>query len=268
MILKVVKNDLVSKIENQTTAGLSHDYIVKIMPTSEITKNGKKVNAVLMEYIEGEDLSESIEKNPEGLEERLALRYSNQLLEAISYMIDKGYEHRDLHLDNIRIASDNNRVKVIDFGTCWEIKDENEYDEKYNRLYGGSNDVFSWALLTYKMFTGNHLLSNGNRSAGTELYKNRIKKEKEELRDDNGCLKQEYIDRIKDTLSNYEELQAPIIMALDNKNDLTHSGLVSIVEEDMKIGIETRKIEKLKDKFDDFNERDREMIKMYRKMEV
>ena len=70
---------------------------------------------LIMEYIEGGDLGDLVEKNI-SLSENLACRYFRQLISVIEYLNDMGITHRDLKPENILLDSSHRNIKVIDFG--------------------------------------------------------------------------------------------------------------------------------------------------------
>ena len=56
------------------------------------------------------------------------------MVDAIRAMHECGYLHRDLKIDNIRVDSDNETVKLIDFGISaeWKDKEGNHVQRKEN----------------------------------------------------------------------------------------------------------------------------------------
>jgi len=74
---------------------------------------------LVMELVEGEDLSERIAKGPIPIEE--AIPIALQIAEALEAAHEKGIVHRDLKPANIKVTEDGT-VKVLDFGLAkaWE----------------------------------------------------------------------------------------------------------------------------------------------------
>src|SRR6266576_4837476 len=95
--------------EAQTLASLNHPNIAHIHGLEE--SNG--VRALVMELVEGEDLSQRIARGPIPLEE--ALPIARQIAEALEAAHDQGIIHRDLKPANIKVRDDGT-VKVLDFG--------------------------------------------------------------------------------------------------------------------------------------------------------
>src|SRR5262245_17814997 len=95
--------------EAEVLASLSHPNIAGIYGIEE--SNGTR--ALVMELVEGEDLSQRIARGPIPLDE--ALPIARQICEALEAAHEQGIIHRDLKLANIKVRSDGT-VKVLDFG--------------------------------------------------------------------------------------------------------------------------------------------------------
>jgi serine/threonine-protein kinase len=95
--------------EAQTLAALNHPHIAAIYGIDQSTT----VRALVMELVEGEDLSEQIARGPIPLSD--ALPMARQIADALEAAHDKGIIHRDLKPANIKVRADGT-VKVLDFG--------------------------------------------------------------------------------------------------------------------------------------------------------
>jgi serine/threonine protein kinase/Tol biopolymer transport system component len=95
--------------EAQVLASLNHSNIAAIYGIEE--SNG--VTALVMELVEGEDLSQRISRGPISIEE--ALPIARQIAEALEAAHDCGIIHRDLKPANVKVRPDGT-VKVLDFG--------------------------------------------------------------------------------------------------------------------------------------------------------
>ncbi len=95
--------------EAQVLASLNHPNIGAIHGLEE--QDG--VRALVLELIEGEDLSERIAKGPIPLEE--SLQIAVQIAEALEAAHGKGIIHRDLKPANVKVTPEG-QVKVLDFG--------------------------------------------------------------------------------------------------------------------------------------------------------
>src|SRR4030095_15496187 len=95
--------------EAQTLASLNHPNIAHIHGLEE--SNG--VRALVMELIEGEDLSQRISRGAIPLDE--ALLIAKQIADALEAAHEQNIIHRDLKPANIKVRPDGT-VKVLDFG--------------------------------------------------------------------------------------------------------------------------------------------------------
>ena len=95
--------------EAQTLASLNHPNIAHIHGLEE----SGGVRALVMELVEGDDLSQRIARGAIPLDE--ALPIAKQIAEALEAAHEQGIIHRDLKPANIKVAPDG-MVKVLDFG--------------------------------------------------------------------------------------------------------------------------------------------------------
>ena len=95
--------------EAKTLASLNHPNIGGIYGLEE--RGG--VTALVMELVEGEDLSQRIARGAIPLDE--ALPIAKQIAEALEAAHEQGIIHRDLKPANIKVRADGT-VKVLDFG--------------------------------------------------------------------------------------------------------------------------------------------------------
>ena len=103
------------KREAQTLASLNHPNIAHIHGLEE----SDGVRALVMELVEGEDLSQRIARGPIPLDE--ALPIAKQIAEALEAAHEQGIIHRDLKPANIKVTPDGT-VKVLDFGLAKAIE--------------------------------------------------------------------------------------------------------------------------------------------------
>jgi eukaryotic-like serine/threonine-protein kinase len=102
--------------EAKTLATLNHSGIAQIYGIEEAAAAGAgqaAPRALVMELVEGEDLSKVIARGPVPLEQ--ALPIARQIAEALEAAHDAGIVHRDLKPANIKVRPDGT-VKVLDFG--------------------------------------------------------------------------------------------------------------------------------------------------------
>jgi hypothetical protein len=95
--------------EAEVLASLNHTNIAAIHGLEE----SGGITALVMELVEGDDLSQRIERGPIPLEE--ALPIAKQIAEALEAAHEQGIVHRDLKPANIKVRADGT-VKVLDFG--------------------------------------------------------------------------------------------------------------------------------------------------------
>ncbi len=95
--------------EAKTLAALNHPHIAAIHGFEK----SSGVQALVMELVEGEDLSQRIARGAIPLDE--ALPMARQIAEALEAAHEQGIIHRDLKPANIKVRADGT-VKVLDFG--------------------------------------------------------------------------------------------------------------------------------------------------------
>jgi serine/threonine-protein kinase len=95
--------------EAEVLASLNHPNIAHVHGLEE---NGG-ITALVMELVEGDDLSQRIARGALPVDE--ALPIARQIAEALAAAHDQGIIHRDLKPANIRVRTDGT-VKVLDFG--------------------------------------------------------------------------------------------------------------------------------------------------------
>ena len=95
--------------EAKTLASLNHPHIAAIYGFEK----SSGMHALVMELVEGEDLSQRIAKGAIPIDE--ALPIARQIAEALEAAHEQGIIHRDLKPANIKVRADGT-VKVLDFG--------------------------------------------------------------------------------------------------------------------------------------------------------
>ncbi len=94
-------------------ASLNHPHIAQIYGIEEQRR------ALVMELVEGEDLSQRIARGPIPIDE--ALPIARQIVDALECAHEAGIIHRDLKPANIKVRPDGT-VKVLDFGLAKAIE--------------------------------------------------------------------------------------------------------------------------------------------------
>src|SRR5262245_32206513 len=95
--------------EAKTLASLNHPNIAIIHGLEK----SQGTYALVMELVEGEDLSQRIARGPIPVDE--AIQIARQIAEALEVAHEQGIIHRDLKPANIKVRDDSN-AKVLDFG--------------------------------------------------------------------------------------------------------------------------------------------------------
>jgi len=97
--------------EAEVLASLNHPHIAQIY--------GIEGDALVMELVEGEDLSQRIARGPIPFDD--ALPIARQIIDALECAHDAGVVHRDLKPANIKLRSDGT-VKILDFGLAKAVE--------------------------------------------------------------------------------------------------------------------------------------------------
>ena len=121
--------------EAQTLASLNHPNIAAIYGIEE----SQDVRTLVMELVEGEDLSAHIGRGPIPLDE--AVPIARQICEALEAAHEQGIIHRDLKPANVKVRADGT-VKVLDFGLA-------KLDERSASLSGERGDLTHSPTLTF-----------------------------------------------------------------------------------------------------------------------
>ena len=95
--------------EAQLLASLNHPHIAQIYGVEAEAA----AHALVMEFVDGEDLADRISRGALPVEE--ALRIARQIADAVEAAHERGIIHRDLKPANIKVRDDG-AVKVLDFG--------------------------------------------------------------------------------------------------------------------------------------------------------
>lgn len=123
---------------------------------------------ILMEYIEGSDIEDYLERNPENINEIFL-----QTIEGFSYLESNNILHRDIRPFNIMVTEENT-VKIIDFGFGKEIIEKNDFDKSITLNWWCEpppefkNDIYDFTTEVY--FVGK-LFEKIIREKGIESFK-------------------------------------------------------------------------------------------------
>ncbi len=125
--------------EFETGYRLEHPNLVRYLSLDN--------NSILMEYVDGETLSQRIASHPDYFKNRKNTdKFVRQLLDVLGYLHSHQVLHLDLKPDNILLTHINDDVKLIDLGCCYTdtFTDTTGRTESYaapEQLAGNETDV-------------------------------------------------------------------------------------------------------------------------------
>ncbi len=159
-------------------AKFRHPHIVRV---DEVIQEGD-VWGMVMEYIDGEDLAHRV-WHQGVLPEPEALRYIQQIGEALTLVHNNGLLHRDIKPLNIMLRKSRGEAVLIDFGIAREFTPNltqthtqslsdgfapiEQYDWRAKR--GAYSDVYALAATLYSLLTGEMPIPSPVRVYGTSL---------------------------------------------------------------------------------------------------
>ena len=148
--------------EIEILKSISHPNIAQLYESNTTIHNFY----LIMEYIEGGDLCEYINKNI-CLSENTACYFFRQLISVIEYLSEMGITHRDIKPENILLDSSQENIKVIDFGLSNYCADSELLQSACgspcfaspemlsgNPYNGITTDIWSSGIVLYSMLVG------------------------------------------------------------------------------------------------------------------
>ncbi|HET7088202.1 MAG TPA: serine/threonine-protein kinase, partial [Anaerolineae bacterium] len=155
------------KQEAQILATLDHPNLPRVTDYFE----SEGFEYLVMDYVEGQTLSDLVAQHGNGLDEGQVLDWADQLLAALEYIHQHEHVHRDVKPSNIRLTPDG-RIFLVDFGLVKLFDPTNpktatimhglgtpEYapPEQYDAHVGHTDprsDVYALGATMYHLFTG------------------------------------------------------------------------------------------------------------------
>lgn len=155
--------------ERQILASLEHPNIARLYDGGA-TDDGRPY--LVMEYIEGEPITDYCDRQRLTVEERLQL--FRTVCEGVQYAHQNLIVHRDLKPSNILVTADGS-VRLLDFGVAKLLQDQSGEDAPHTRpwmrlvtpdyaapeQFAGNRittatDVYALGILLYELLTGSH----------------------------------------------------------------------------------------------------------------
>jgi serine/threonine protein kinase/tetratricopeptide (TPR) repeat protein len=166
--------------EARTAAQITHPHVMAIhdIGSAPDEKAGRELSYIVMEYIEGESLTNYLANRSRSIGE--LLRISEKIAAGLAAAHKLGIVHRDIKTDNI-IINDDNQPKILDFGLAKPIVSAMESEDdvgtktvsqeltQEGKILGtvtymspeqargeqvdSRSDIFSFGIMLYKMFT-------------------------------------------------------------------------------------------------------------------
>lgn len=192
-----------------------HPGVVRLYPIERTDRNPEyRLKAIevqdhpyfiVMEYLRGESLTKNLSQIRNfPLEWKLELFY--QILQAVSFLHQKGYGHRDIKPDNImfRVPVSVDQIPqpvLIDFAlACTDDTGSDIVEKSYTLeyaspervlrstgmvsnlgLFAKESDIWSLGVICYEILTGEHLFKGSERSVRTTLIEGTFRSKVQDL---------------------------------------------------------------------------------------
>lgn len=163
--------------EARKTQGLAHPHIVNVF-----SFNRDEAHVFMtMELMRGQDLSDIIKKNPDGMPLDVAKRYVSEMCNALGYAHSQGVIHSDFKPGNIFVHDGG--IKILDFGIAREAGSKEEQKDNFDAGDLGAltpsyaslemieddhdpdprDDIYALGCIAYELITGKHPFRQGKK---------------------------------------------------------------------------------------------------------
>ena len=164
--------------EAQACARLSHPNIVTVYEAGQIGG----VVYIAMEYLQGENLSQVLERNDLSFEDKI--RILTQVLDALHHAHGQDVVHRDVKPSNIHLQADGS-IKLVDFGLARVLQADTltasgnvlgtPHYASPEQLKGEAidrrTDIYSTGVMAYEMLSGRRPFEPDNDSISSVILK-------------------------------------------------------------------------------------------------
>jgi transitional endoplasmic reticulum ATPase len=176
-VMKVFKEEYVNKTDLETVTNearilskLTHPNIVRVFETNTFVKEGRKHFYITMGFVSGETLTQLLIRKIQ-LPIPIALSIQTDLLTGLKFVQEQPSPivHRDINPDNILLSYERDKpvAMISDFGLAQSVDQLSQLPNAAGRYiylapecffgaYLPTSDVFSAAIVLYKMITGIH----------------------------------------------------------------------------------------------------------------
>lgn len=149
--------------EAQSTSDLSHPHIVSILDVG----SDHNQHYLVMEYVDGPDLEEYIQKNSPIPFEKV-INIMDQILSAMALAHKHNVIHRDLKPQNILIDKNNGNIKIVDFGIAVALNQSTmtqtntaigsvhymSPEQARGSMATKQSDIYSLGIMLYELLIG------------------------------------------------------------------------------------------------------------------
>jgi serine/threonine-protein kinase len=150
--------------EAKTLASLNHSHIAQIYGFEQ----SGEMAALVMELVEGDDLSVRIARGPLSLDDALAI--ARQIADALEAAHEQGIIHRDLKPANIKVRADG-VVKVLDFGLAKALEPGSGLGDSGSPNVANSPTITSPAMTMRGMILGTAAYMSPEQAKGKPVDK-------------------------------------------------------------------------------------------------